>query len=47
MTIESAIKIAGTPNAKGKQSSIPRHGMSSLKIGVTKVEMNAPRLMEK
>jgi len=39
--------MAGNPNPNGKHVSIPMHFTSSLKIGVTKVEMNDPKLIEK
>ena len=41
------IRIAGTPKASGKQSSIPKHWTSSLKIGVIDVDSNEPALIEK
>ena len=45
--IETTIRTAGTPNARGKQSIIPKHVMSSLKIGVTDVEISEPALTAK
>lgn len=45
--IETIIRIAGTPKASGKQSTIPKQLISSLKIGVTEVEMREPALTAK
>lgn len=47
MTTEIAMRAAGTPKASGKQSVTPKHSTSSLRIGVTEVEMKDPRLMAK
>ena len=47
ITIETAINIAGNPKPNGKQSSIPMHFTSSLRIGVTSVEMKDPKLIGK
>lgn len=46
MTTDTAINAAGRPKPKGKHVGMPKHDLS-LKIGVTRVEMNDPRLMAK
>ena len=47
ITTDTAIKAAGKPNPRGKQSFIPKHFTSSRKIGVTEEDTNDPKLMEK
>jgi hypothetical protein len=44
--IDVAIKIVGTPNPRGKQSSCPKH-FCVLSSGVTKVEIKDPKFIEK
>lgn len=47
LPIDTAINKAGTPKAIEKQSFSPKHLTSSLRIGVSTVEMSDPELMLK
>lgn len=44
---EIIIKIAGTPNASGKQDSCPKHLTSLRRLGVKMVEIKEPALIAK